>query len=135
MFLTTVVSVMSMSALNGLRGVDVEHVADQQVGVAASKSARKWGAGSMSRLLWGALGAVGSPDQRGNGEAILKGVKAYSLPILFPELSARQFNDASDYPRLWTITPRAFRSWPPIASTRRRTHRMFPEVIFAISRS
>jgi hypothetical protein len=41
MFLTTVVSVMSMSALNGLRGVDVEHVADQQVGVAASKSARK----------------------------------------------------------------------------------------------
>jgi hypothetical protein len=46
-----------------MRGVEVEHVADQQVGLAASETARSEGAGSMGRLLWGALGAVGSSDQ------------------------------------------------------------------------
>jgi hypothetical protein len=55
-------TVMSMPALDRMRGVEVEHVADQQVGLAASETARSEGAGSMGRLLWGALGAVGSSD-------------------------------------------------------------------------
>jgi hypothetical protein len=63
------------------------------------------------------------------------GGKAYSLPISSPFRCAFSRDNVitlGNYPRLWTITPRAFRSWPPIASTQRRTHRMFPAVIFAI---
>jgi len=54
---------MPPSAFDGMRGVDVEHIADQQVGLAASESAR----GEARRLHesspLGALDAVGSSDQ------------------------------------------------------------------------
>jgi len=56
-------TVMPPSAFDGMRGVDVEHIADRQVGLAASESAR----GEARRLHesspLGALDAVGSSDQ------------------------------------------------------------------------
>ena len=83
-------TVMPPSAFDGMRGVDVEHIADRQVGLAASESAR----GEARRLHESSpLGSLGRGRLVGSvarhGEAILKGVKAYSLPISSPNLTDR----------------------------------------------